>query len=98
MSRPSSAEMAMYGRLGAHRQWAAEANRTARTAAMRAGFEARFDQAVIDKHGVLPPEQHAQLRESERRAYFAQLAIKAANSRKKKAARTAKPARQQTAP
>lgn len=81
MTRPTSAEMAQRGRLGAFTQWAAEPDWTARTASARAGFEARFDRAVIEKHGELPPAEHAKYREIERKLYFAALGRKGVKTR-----------------
>lgn len=85
MTRPTSAEMAQRGRLGAYTQWSNESDWTARTASARAGFEARFDKAVIEKHGVLPPDEHAKYRDVERRLYFASLGRKGVKTRQSNA-------------
>lgn len=81
------AERTLRARVAAHSQWAAEPDRTARTARARAAFEARFDRMVIDKLGVLPPAEHAKRAESYRKAYYAQLALKSARARAKKSGR-----------
>lgn len=88
MTRPTSAEMAQRGRLGAYTQWAADPDWTARTAPARAGFEARFDKAVIEKHGVLLPAEHAKYREIERRKYYVELSRKGVKTRQAEAGKS----------
>lgn len=62
------------GRLGAHISWGNTKNRSARTAAARAAFEQKFlDQADGD------PFRAASLR----KAYYARLALKSAQARRK---------------
>ena len=78
------AERERAGRLGAYVSWANTPNRTTRTAPARQGFEARFDRMVIEKHGVLPPEEHAKCAAAFRAAYFAELTLKSLRSRKKR--------------
>lgn len=79
-------ERAMAGKAGAYKSWGNTANRTARTAPGRRAADAKFDQMVIDAHGVLPPEEHAKCAEAFRKAYYAELALKSVRSRKKKSA------------
>lgn len=71
----------------AHTSWGNTTDRTARTAPARAGLEAKFDQMVIDRHGVLPPAEHAKRAASYRKAYYAQLALKSARTRAAKTGR-----------
>lgn len=71
----SDSELSILGRLGAHSSWAKTADRTARTAPGRAAFEQRFlDEADGD------PVRAAHLR----KAYFARLALKSAQARRKR--------------
>lgn len=78
-------------RIAALEQWAAEKDRTARTASARAGFEARFDRLVIEKFGALPAAEHERRRETERQLYYARLAQTAAKARTAKARGKSKP-------
>ena len=66
---PTSAELATYGRIGAYESWARTADRTARTATPHAAFNARFNDAADP--------------EAARKAYFARLALKSVQARKK---------------
>lgn len=80
-------------RAAAYAQWANTPNRAARTASARAKADARFDQMVIDAHGVLPPTEHAKCAEAFRKAFYASLALKSAKARRQ----AAKPANDQKA-
>lgn len=80
----SPAERRLRAQLGAYTMWANTPDRSLRMAPARAGFEARFDRIVIEKHGVLPPEDHAKCVEAERKRFFAELALKSARARRKK--------------
>jgi hypothetical protein len=81
----SPAERKLRAQLGAYTSWANTQDRSLRLAAARAGFEARFDRIVIEKHGVLPPKDHIKCVEAERKRFFAELALKSARARRKKA-------------
>lgn len=81
------AERTLRAQLAAHTSWANSPDWSARTAPARAGFEARFDKAVIEKHGVLPPREHAKRAEAYRKAYFAALALASARARSARAGR-----------
>lgn len=81
------AERTLRAQAAVHTSWGNTPDRSARTANARAGMEAKFDQMVIDKHGVLPPAEHAKRAESFRKAYFAQLALKSARARAAKSSR-----------
>lgn len=85
------AERTLRARAAANAQWAAESDWSARTAPARAGFEARFDRMVVEKHGELPPAQHAKHAAAERARYFAELARKSAKARRTRSGTTAGP-------
>lgn len=78
------------GRIGAHRRWAMEADRSAATQAARDGLYRRFENEV-DPDRVLAPEERAKRVENARRAYYAQLALKGAAARRAKAAARRQP-------
>lgn len=78
-------ELSLAGRIGAHASWANTLDRTARTQAARDAFEARFLDEV-DKDRVLPEEERARRAASARKAYFARLALKSAQARRKRSA------------
>lgn len=82
----SPAERRLRAQLGAYTSWANTPDRAMRLAPARAGFEARFDRIVIEKHGVLPPEDHIKCVEAERKRFFAEMALKSARARRKRAA------------
>lgn len=79
-------ERAQAGKLGAYVSWANTPNRTARTAPGRRAADAKFDQMVIDAHGVLPPEEHAKCAAAFRSAHYAEMALKSVRARKQKRA------------
>ena len=68
----SSTEQQLLGRIGGYKSWANTEDRTARTAPGRAAFLARFEDA---------PDP-----EAAKRAYFAELSLKAARARRRKKA------------
>jgi len=72
-------------RLAAHARWAKTVDRTAATAAARAGIIARFEREV-DPEGVLNPKIRARLAENARRQFLAQIAMKSVEARRRKAA------------
>lgn len=77
------AELSLHGRIGAHKSWENTSDRAARTAPARKAAEARFGRQV-DPDGVLDPLVRAQRAESARKAYFAELALKSVQSRRKR--------------
>lgn len=79
------AERTLIARIGGHQSWANTADRSARTTPGRQAFLERFEREV-DPDGTLPPTQRAQRAESARKAYFAKLALKSAQTRRRKAA------------
>jgi hypothetical protein len=80
------AERAQNGRLGAYVSWGNTPDRAKRTAPGRRAADARFDRMVIEKHGVLPPEEHAKCAAALRSAHYAEMALKSVRSRKRKRA------------
>lgn len=75
------AERKLRAQAAAYAQWAAEPDWTSRTAKARAGLQARFDRLVIEKHGQLPPAEHAKRAEAERKRFYADMARKSAKAR-----------------
>lgn len=82
-SDETPAERSLRGRMAVHRSWANTNDRTARTSRGRAAFEARFEKEV-DPDGILPPHIRAQRAEAARKAYYAELVMKAATARRLK--------------
>lgn len=72
------------GRIGAHESWARTTDRAARTRNGRRAFLARFE-AEVDPDGTLPPAERAERAEHARRAYFQRLALRSAQSRRRRA-------------
>jgi hypothetical protein len=81
MPSTRSSDRALASRIGAHVSWANTNDRTARTAPARAKFEERFEREA-DPDGTLPPAERARRAEHRRKAYFARLALKSAQSRR----------------
>ena len=71
------------GRIGAHTKWARTPDRTAATAAARIAFLERFE-TEVDPDRTLAPEERARRAESARKAYFARLALKSADTRRRR--------------
>lgn len=84
MSQLTPAERSMRARAATHTRWAAEADRSAATAAARAAFLDRFERQV-DPDGTLDPAERARRAEHARKAYFAQLALKSSKARRRRA-------------
>jgi hypothetical protein len=87
-------DASLRGRIAASERWAHTSDRTAATAAARAGLDARFA-AEVDPEGVLDPAELARRVKSKRIAHFARLARLSADSRRKAA--TARQAARSTA-
>jgi hypothetical protein len=79
----SSAERQLRSRIAAHISWANTPDPAARTAAGRAAFLDRFEKQV-DPDGTLSPDERARRAEHARKAYFASLALKSAQARRRK--------------
>lgn len=81
----SPAERTLRARAAAYSQWAAEPDWTARTAKARAGLAARFERLALEKHPRLTGAQLAKYAEVERRKFYADMALKSAAARRKRA-------------
>jgi hypothetical protein len=81
-------EHQLLAKIRAHESWAQCEDRSRRTAPGRKAFNDRFEQQV-DPDGKLSPSERQRRAEHARKAYFARLALKSAQSRRKaKAARS----------
>lgn len=78
------AERSLRGQIAAHKSWAHTENRSARTAPARKAALDRFEREV-DPEGKLLPAERAQRAEHARKAYFAALALKSAQARRRRA-------------
>lgn len=79
------AEKSLRAQIGAHESWARTTDRSARTANARRAQLEKFEQQV-DPDGTLPPAERATRAEHARKAYFARLALKSAQVRRRRAA------------
>lgn len=75
-------ERTLRSRSGGHTSWANTTDRTARTEPARRKFNEKFLQQV-DPDGLLAPAERARRAEHARKAYFASLALKSAQSRRR---------------
>ena len=76
----SQTERHLTAQIAAHESWARTEDRSARTAAGRAGFLARFD-LQVDPDGKLTTAERTRRAEHLRKAYFKRLALKSAKAR-----------------
>lgn len=76
-------EKSLRGQMAAHTSWAHTEDRAARTANARKAALDRFEREV-DPEGVLLPADRAKRAESARKAYFARLALKSAQARRRR--------------
>jgi hypothetical protein len=77
-----TADRSLIARLAAHESWANTADPSARTAPARRALLDRFEREV-DPDGVLPPAERARRAGHARKAYFARLALRSAQARRK---------------
>jgi hypothetical protein len=77
------AELSLRGYLAANESWARTPDRSARTAKARKTFDERFEREV-DPNNELTPAERAKRAENARKAYFARLALKSAQARRRK--------------
>jgi hypothetical protein len=82
MSR-APAERSLIGQIAAHQSWAHTQDRSARTAKARQAAFDRFEKEV-DPEGLLIPAERARRAASARKAYFARLALKSAQARRRR--------------
>ena len=80
-------ERSQQSRLAAHVLHSRVADPSAHTAAARAAFLDRFEREV-DPDGVLAPDERARRAEHARKAYFQRLALRSAQSRRRRAGAT----------
>jgi hypothetical protein len=79
-----TADRSLIARLAAHESWANTADPSARTAPARRAMLDRFERQ-IDPDGVLSPTERARREWHARKAYFARLALRSAQARRKTA-------------
>lgn len=79
----SPGERSLRAQIGAHTSWAKTHDRAARTAPARQAMLDRFEREV-DPDGTLTPVERARRAENARKAYFAQLALKSAQARRRR--------------
>lgn len=77
-----TADRSLIARLAAHESWANTADPSARTAPARRAMLNRFERQ-IDPDGVLSPAERARRAGHARKAYFARLALRSAQARRK---------------
>ncbi len=80
----SPSERVLRARIAAHESWAHTPDRASRTAAGRAAMFTKFENEV-DPDGVLTPQERAIRAEHASKAYFARLALKSAQARRRAA-------------
>lgn len=79
----SSSERALRAQIGAHTSWANTHDRAARTAPARRAMLDKFEREV-DPDGTLSPAERARRAQNARKAYFARLALKSAQARRRR--------------
>jgi hypothetical protein len=77
-----TADRSLIARLAAHESWARTPDPSARTEPARRALLDRFERQV-DPDGVLSPEERARRAGHARKAYFARLALRSAQARRK---------------
>jgi len=82
---PSTSERSLQGRIGAYTRWAhaSTEDRYLATRPMREGLQAKFEREA-DPEGTLPPWERAKRAESLRKAFYARLALKSAQARRRR--------------
>lgn len=75
-------ERALAARIGAHGKWAQTDDRTAATQAARDAFIERFRNEA-DPEGKLDPDERARRGENLRKQYYARLALRSAQARRR---------------
>jgi hypothetical protein len=77
-------ERSLRASIAVNESWAHTPDRSARTAAARAAFLARFEHEV-DPDGVLDPAERSRRAENKRKAHFSRMALQASKSRRQRA-------------
>ncbi|MEU7170896.1 hypothetical protein ABZ949_05305 [Micromonospora tulbaghiae] len=81
----------LVARIAAAERWSREPDRAAATKPARAAFAERFERQV-DPDGTLDPVERARRAELAKRAYFARLALKSAQARRRGRPNVSRPA------
>lgn len=76
-------EKSLRGQIAVNTSWAHTQNRSARTEPARKAALDKFEKEV-DPDGVLPPAERAKRAASLRKAYFARLALRSAQARRRR--------------
>lgn len=84
MGHPNPGDRSLAATIASNTKWARlrRHERRAETTPARTAFDARFDKQV-DPDGLLPPDERALLAANARSAYFARLALKSAQARRR---------------
>ncbi|WP_446224829.1 hypothetical protein ACTWPB_06785 [Nocardia sp. IBHARD005] len=82
MSTPT--ERTLQARIAAHESWARTGDRAERTAKARAAMLSKFDR-LVDPDGLLSAEERAYRADQARKAHYTRLALKSAQSRRRRA-------------
>jgi len=82
---PTASERSLRGRIGAYTRWAhaSAEDRSLATRPMREGLQAKFEREA-DPEGTLTPRERAKRAELLRKAFFARLALKSAQARRRR--------------
>jgi hypothetical protein len=75
-------EKSLRSKIAVHTSWQNTSDRSARTANAREAFLDRFE-LIVDPEGSLPVEERRTRAQHARKAYFAKLALKSAQARRK---------------
>jgi hypothetical protein len=76
-------DFAQWGRIGAHTRWSQTEDRTAATEPARRGLLKKFEREV-DPNNELTGAERAKRAEHARKAYYARIALKSAQARKRR--------------
>jgi hypothetical protein len=83
MSRPKGhPDGSLLSSAASHESWAVTADRSARTKPARDALRDRFVEEARERFGDLPADELARRGESLRKAYYARLALRSAQSRR----------------
>ncbi|SBS77347.1 conserved hypothetical protein [uncultured Mycobacterium sp.] len=77
------AEKSLRGQIAAHESWSRTTDRSARTANARRAMLDKFEREV-DPEGVLAPAERSRRAAHARKAYFARLALRSAQARRRR--------------
>ena len=82
MAEMTPEDRVLRARIAVHTSWANTTDRSARTAPGRKASMGRFERQV-DPDGVLPPDEQVRRADHAKKAYFAMLALKSAQARRR---------------